>query len=116
VPGLDGGPLFGDYAHNVIEVLAGVLCLAGALHAGRERAAWALIGSGVLAWALGNVYYTVFLYDVEEPPIPSPADVGFLLFPVLALIGVLVLARARSCDVPKTLWTDGFIAALAVTR
>jgi two-component system, cell cycle response regulator len=69
----------------------------------------------VLAWALGNVYYTVFLYDVEEPPIPSPADVGFLLFPVLALIGVLVLARARSCDVPKTLWTDGFIAALAVT-
>jgi hypothetical protein len=33
VPGLDGGPLFGDYAHNVIEVLAGVLCLAGALHA-----------------------------------------------------------------------------------
>ena len=114
-PDLDAGPLFGDYAHNVIEVAAGLLCLAGAWRAKRERLAWALIGTGVLAWAFGNLYYTVFLYDVEAPPIPSPADGGFLLFPVLALVGLLLLARARGRNLPKTLWTDGLIAALAVT-
>src|SRR5215210_7731786 len=115
IPGLQLGPVFGDYAHNVIEVLAGVLCLAGAWQSRRERTAWLLIGLGVLAWALGNIYYTAVLYDMEDPPIPSPADVGFLLFPVLAMVGVLALVRARTRDVPKTLWTDGSIAALAIT-
>jgi diguanylate cyclase (GGDEF)-like protein len=116
LPDLGVGPVFGDYAHNVIEVVAGLLCVAGALWAtGRERVAWLWIGVGVEAWALGNVYYTVVLYDAESPPIPSPADAGFLLFPVLALVGVVLLLRARSHNVPKTLWTDGSIAALAVT-
>src|SRR5215210_5454970 len=115
IPGLQLGPVFGDYAHNVIEVLAGLLCLGGAWQARREQAAWLLIGIGVLAWALGNVYYTAVLYDMEDPPIPSPADVGFLLFPVLAIAGVFTLVRARTRDVPKTLWTDGSIAALAIT-
>src|SRR5215212_1753624 len=115
IPGLDAGPVFGDYAHNVVEVLAGLLCLGGAWQARREQAAWLLIGIGVLAWALGNLYYTAVLYDMEDPPIPSPADVGFLLFPMLAIAGVLTLVRARTRDVPKTLWTDGSIAALAIT-
>src|SRR6188472_66948 len=116
LPDLGAGPVFGDYAHNVIEVVAGLLCVAGALGAtGRERVAWLWIGVGVEAWALGNLYYTVVLYDAESPPIPSLADAGFLLFPVLALVGVVLLLRARSHNVPKTLWTDGSIAALAVT-
>jgi two-component system, cell cycle response regulator len=114
-PGLQLGPVLGDYSHNVIEVLAGVLCLGGAWQARREQTAWLLIGIGVLAWALGNLYYTVVLYDLESPPIPSPADVGFLLFPVLAMGGVFALVRARTRDVPTTLWIDGAIAALAVT-
>ena len=96
-------------------MLAGLLCLGGAWQARREQNAWLLVGIGVLAWALGNLYYTVVLYDMESPPIPSPADAGFLLFPVLGMVGVLALVRARTHDVPKTLWTDGSIAALAVT-
>ena len=92
-----------------------MLCLGGAWQARREQTAWLLIGIGVLAWALGNLYYTVVLYDLEAPPIPSPADVGFLLFPVLAMAGVFALVRARTRDVPTTLWIDGAIAALAVT-
>ena len=114
-PGLTLGPVTSDYAHNVIEVLAGLLCLGGAWQARREQTAWLLIGIGVLAWALGNLYYTVVLYDLEAPPVPSPADAGFLLFPTLAMAGVLTLVRARTRDVPTTLWTDGSIAALAVT-
>ena len=115
IPGLHLGPVTSDYAHNAIEVLAGLLCLGGAWQARREQTAWLLIGIGVLAWALGNLYYTVVLYDMEAPPIPSLADAGFLLFPVLTMVGVLALVRARTTEVPKTLWTDGSIAALAIT-
>ena len=35
--------------------------------------------------------------------------------PGARMVGVLALVRARTHDVPKTLWTDGSIAALAVT-
>ncbi len=83
LPDLRFGPLGGDYDHNVIEVAAGLLCIAGALRTKRERGPWLLVGVGVLAWALGNLYHTVVLYDLEDPPIPSLADAGFLVFPVL---------------------------------
>ena len=50
---------------------------------GPERLAWALIGGGVLAWSLGEIYYTAVLWTTRDPPIPSLADAGYLLFPPL---------------------------------
>ena len=113
-PGLDAGPLTSRFAHDVLLLLASGLILARALHAGRERLAWLLIGAGVLAWSLGEAYYTAVLWDAEVIPIPSPADIGHLLLPPLALSGILLLLRARAREVPRTLWVDGVIAALAV--
>ncbi len=69
---------------------------------------------GVLAWSLGEVYYTVVLWDAEVIAIPSPADIGYLLLPPLVLAGIVLLLRARAREVPRTLWVDGVIAALAV--
>ena len=47
----------------------------------RERLAWLLIGVGVAAWTFGEIYYTAVLWTADEIPIPSPADIGYLLFP-----------------------------------
>ena len=81
----------------------------------RERRAWLVIGAGVAAWTFGEIYYTAVLWTAEEIPIPSPADAGYLLFPPLMLVGVLMLLRSRTRDVPGTLWADGVTAALAVS-
>src|SRR5688572_565174 len=113
-PGLDAGPLTSRFAHDVVLLASSVLIIAKALSAGRERLAWLLIGAGVLAWSLGEVYYTAVLWDAEVIAIPSPADVGYLLLPPLALAGIVLLLRARARAVPRTLWVDGVIAALAV--
>src|SRR5215208_5353227 len=113
-PELDAGPLTSRFAHDVVLIVSSLLILARGLGAGRERLAWLLIGSGVLAWSLGEVYYTAVLWDAEVIPIPSPADIGYLLLPPLALPGILLLLRARARAVPRTLWVDGVIAALAV--
>jgi diguanylate cyclase (GGDEF)-like protein len=113
-PGLDAGPLTSSTAHLVVLMASALLCLARALQPGGERLAWLLIGGGVLAWTLGEVYYTAVLWDATEIPIPSPADHGYLLFPPLVLSGILLLLRARANEVPRTLWVDGVIAALAV--
>ena len=113
-PDLDLGPLTSRFAHDVVLLIASALILARAAGARRERTAWLLIGLGVLAWSLGEVYYTAVLWDAEVIAIPSPADVGYLLLPPLALAGILLLLRARARAVPRTLWVDGVIAALAV--
>ena len=114
-PSLDAGPVFSRYAHDVLLLASSGLCLAGGLRRrGTERLAWLLIGSGVLAWSLGEVYYTAVLWDDSSPPIPSLADIGYLLFPPLALAGAVLLLRARARGVPRRRWLDGFAAALSV--
>jgi diguanylate cyclase (GGDEF)-like protein len=115
-PDLQVGPLFDRGAHDVLLLAAAVLCLSRVPRVrGAERAGWALIGGGVLAWSLGELFYTAVLWEDPDPPIPSPADAGFLLFPPLALAGTLALLRARTRDVPRRLWVDGLTAALSVS-
>src|SRR4051812_13240919 len=82
-PDLGLGPFSSRFAHDVVLLLASALCLAHGIRAGRERLAWLLIGAGVLAWSLGEVYYTAVLWTADEIPIPSPADIGYLLLPPL---------------------------------
>ena len=115
-PDLDVGPLFSRYAHDVLLLVASALTLAGGLRRhGAERVAWLVIALGVLAWSLGEIYYTAVLWTESDPPIPSPADAGYLLFPPLALAGAVVLLRARARGVPRRRWLDGMTAALSVS-
>ena len=115
-PDLSAGPLFSRYAHDVLLLGASALAVAGALvtHRGKERVAWLLIAAGVLAWSLAEIYYTAVLWTDPSPPLPSPADVGYLLFPVLAGTGGVLLLKARARGVPRRRWLDGVTAALSV--
>jgi two-component system, cell cycle response regulator len=114
-PDLEIGPLFSRFAHDVVLVAAAVVCLARVpVVRGQERLAWALIGTGVLAWSFGEIYYTAVLWTEPAPPVPSPADAGYLLFPPLTFAGSLVLLSARNRGVPRRLWVDGLTAALGV--
>jgi two-component system cell cycle response regulator len=116
-PELDAGPLFSRFAHDVVLVLAAVLILSAWRASARpnERRAWLLIGLGVAFWTFGEIWYTAVLWTADEIPIPSPADIGYLLFPPFMLAGILSLLRSRTRDVPGTLWADGITAALAVS-
>src|SRR5690348_4986734 len=69
--GADLGPLSSRFAHDLMLLVAAGVCLARGVCVRRERPAWLLIGSGVLAWTLGEVYYTAVLWDDTSPPIPS---------------------------------------------
>ena len=75
----DFPPLSSRFAHDVVLLLAAGVCLARGLLVRRERAAWLLIGGGVTAWTFGELYYTAVLWTESDPPIPSPADIGYLL-------------------------------------
>jgi two-component system cell cycle response regulator len=111
--GLDFAPLSSRFAHDVVLLVAAGACLARGVLVRRERIAWLLLGAGVLAWTFGELYYTAVLWSDSSPPVPSPADSGYLLFPVLALPGMITLLRARA-TLSATLLVDGVTVALAV--
>jgi two-component system, cell cycle response regulator len=106
--------MFDKRVHLVVLLSASGLVLARAATRRGERLAWLLIGAGMLAWSLGEVYYTLALWDLPSIPIPSAADGGYLAFPVLAFAGMGLLARSRVPTAAATLWADGLAAALAV--
>jgi hypothetical protein len=79
------------------------------------RRQWLFIGLGVLAFALGNVGWT--LYSVQGlEPFPSLADVGYSLLYPLAAFGIwtALLSFRRMFDI-KTPLVAGAVIALVAT-
>jgi diguanylate cyclase (GGDEF)-like protein len=109
----DFAPLSSRFAHDALLLVAAAICVARGIVVRRERAAWLLIGAGVTGWTVGEIYYTAVLWTESDPPIPSPADLGYLLFPLLTLPGLVLLVRARASFSPALL-VDGIATALAV--
>ena len=102
------------WIHLVVMAIGAGLCFARAAAERSERLAWTLIGSGLAFWIAGETYFTVVLWDDASPPVPSPADLGFLLFPPFMFAGIILLLRSRVRGLPRMLWVDGVTAALAV--
>ncbi|MGH2868722.1 MAG: HD domain-containing phosphohydrolase [Solirubrobacteraceae bacterium] len=100
------------WLHLAVMGAGGGLCVLRGVLRREERSAWLLLGLGVCAWVLGELYFTVVLWTDASPPIPSPADAGYLSLPPLVFAGLVVLARARIRGLPKTLWADGLTAGL----
>ncbi|HEX6388870.1 MAG TPA: HD domain-containing phosphohydrolase [Solirubrobacteraceae bacterium] len=108
--------VFGGWAPELVQAAAAVLCAGMAARmSGPSRLAWALIAAGILVWTLGDVYWMKVLEARDQVPVPSPADLGYLLFPILAFAGMLVLLKARVGTVPRTVLVDGIIVALSAT-
>ncbi|MGN6586908.1 MAG: diguanylate cyclase domain-containing protein [Solirubrobacterales bacterium] len=111
-----GGPdldiAINGVVYDVVVVCAGLACLARALRGGPERPAWLAIGASILAWAAGEIWWTLYIEGNPSAPYPSPADLGYLAFYPLAILGLYLLVRARAEELDRRLWMDGLIAAL----
>ncbi len=90
-----GGPFAAravdDIGQIVSPVLGAACCMWQARRSsGAHRLTWALLGAGIGAWAVGEAVWSYYeLVAGRETPFPSLADLGYLLFPVLALGGLL---------------------------
>jgi two-component system, cell cycle response regulator len=104
----------GRRAYDTVLVSLAVVCLARAVASRQRRGAWLLISLGMLAWAFGEIYYNAVLWTQTNPPVPSPADGGYLAFYPLCLAGLTLLLRDRAGRLPPMLWVDGLTTALSV--
>ncbi len=80
---------------------------------GRHRRAWTCIAVGLAGWTLGECLWTYYGLLLHTDPFPSIADAAYLLYPVGACVGLLILGvRKRQSRV--RLFLDGLIVAGAL--
>jgi hypothetical protein len=68
---------FENWVYPAMILTGAGLCLARGLHERAERAAWLVLGAGLAAWAAAELYWTLFLDTVEEPPAFTPTRYGW---------------------------------------
>jgi two-component system cell cycle response regulator len=110
------GPLdhaVANWAYTVVEFGGSLLCLAAVARHRRERGAWALIGVGLLLWAGGDLVWTLWLNNLDDPPYPSLADALYLGNYLAIYVGILLLLRARVRPMRPAQWLDGTVGGLA---
>ena len=104
-----------EWVYDFITMTAAVATLWRAATRRNERLAWGLLGFGLLGWAAGDLYWTVFLRDLAEPPFPSVSDALYLTGYAFVLAGVIAYVRARVGRMTAIVWTDVAIGALCVS-
>ena len=100
------------------EIIASGLCFTCGIADREDRWVAVVLGSGLLAWSLGNAVWTLEIQGSGSPPTPSWADLCHLVFYPLADMGLIVLTRKAIKDPPLTSLLEGVVAgfgAAAIT-
>src|SRR5665648_750831 len=89
---------FTDLGQSGIALLAAVNCaLAARSSSGRLRVAWGGLAGATLSWGLGQAVWSWYeLVQHTATPFPGLADLGFLGFPLGAVIGPVAYTRLRA--------------------
>lgn len=110
--GLDG--FFQKFVNDLVVLTCAAVCLLRAWADRCERLAWTMLGLGMTSWALGNVYYSIYVINLHPLPIPSVADGLWLGIYPFSYVGVVLLVRTRGTLRQVGMWLDGVICATAV--
>jgi diguanylate cyclase (GGDEF)-like protein len=101
-------PFVDNQLVDAFEIVMALGCLASACAQRTDRVAAVALGAGLLAWALGDVLWTV----EGSPSGPSAADAFYIAFYPLAYLALVTFIRSRSRRYQSTVWLDGAIAGL----
>jgi two-component system, cell cycle response regulator len=103
-----------EWVYDFVTLSAALATLWRAAVRREERLPWALLGFGLLGWALADLYWTVLLADVAEPPFPNGSDALYLGGYALVLAGIVAYVRSRVGRMGAIVWTDVAMGALCV--
>ena len=105
--------IIASWVYTGVMWVGSAMCLLAAATRRRERGAWALIGLGLLLWSGGDLVWTLWLGNLENPPYPTIADGLYLGSYVAIYAGLLVLLRSRLRPIRPAQWLDGAVGGLA---
>jgi diguanylate cyclase (GGDEF)-like protein len=104
-----------EWVYDFVTMSAALATLGRAAVRREGRLAWGLLGFGLLGWALADLYWTVLLRDMAEPPFPNGSDAFYLVGYALILAGIVIYVRTRVGRMSAIVWTDVAIGALCIT-
>jgi two-component system, cell cycle response regulator len=107
--------LFMDYLYNALLLAGAAFCLWRAAARRDERAAWIVIGGGLISWTAGDIVWTAAYANDPDAPYPSVADALWLAWYPAGVVGLALLVRTRLKGFRSSLWLDGLIGALTTT-
>ena len=102
---------------TVSALAGGLVCGLVALSAAPgRRGGWAAMAVALVGWGAGQAYWSWSeIIAAAETPFPSPADLGFLVFPAAAAVAVLLFQRGTSASRSGLrAATDGLIVATSI--
>ena len=102
-----------DWLYDAVIISGAVSCLTRAAVVRHERLPWLIFGIGLAFNAAGEVYFSLAFGDSGNVPIPSLADLFYLLYYPAAYIALVMLVRRRVDRFGAAQWLDGAIAAIA---
>lgn len=110
------GPAVDDLSQLLAALLASVSCALAAMAAtGRLCWGWAALAVACLSWTIGQAIWSTYeLVLQSETPFPSAADIGFLGFPVGAMIALAVFPSGASQTDRRRMAMDGLMVATAI--
>lgn len=81
----------------------------------RLQLAWLLIGIGLVTNGIGDSYYTYLEMGGTLTPVPSPADIGFTVYYLFTLTGLLLIpTQPRSARFRLRIGLDALITTLCL--
>lgn len=98
------------YYSNILQIISAVLsalfCYRTAfiLPKGNPmRIVWILLGTGLAAWGIGNIIYSLYpwLNQGQETPYPYYSDIGFLAFIPLVVGALLIFKKNLGIITPR---------------
>ncbi len=101
-----------DWLYDSVEACAALAVLARAWLVPKERRGWLLLGTGMASFAIGEIYYSLAFGDTGNPPIPSLADLFYLVYYPFVYAALVLFARERIERFSPSTWLDGAIAAV----
>ncbi len=105
---------FQDWVYNALVLSAAVSCLIRGVRSRVERARWLSLGAGLMCLFAGELYYTLHLSNLANPPYPSLADGLYLAFYPAGYAALVLFAPRASRQLRASLWLDGLVSSLAV--
>ena len=110
------GSTFSDLGTTAAALLAAANCaLAARSSSGRLRVAWAGLAGASLSWAVGQAIWSWYeLVQHTATLFPGPADLGFLGFPLGAVIALAIFPSNVSIAHRWRMSLDGLMIACAI--
>ncbi|HTR89897.1 MAG TPA: diguanylate cyclase, partial [Solirubrobacteraceae bacterium] len=104
-----------DVLYNGLMFGAALAVLARGVLVRAQRAAWLAMGGGLLAWSLGELYFTLFLEGSSEIGGVTVADGLYLAMYPCMFLALLLLVVGGVRRLRASMVLDGLIAGLAAT-